>query len=157
MQFVEVSLVLSAVKCALYSQNEDVVRLALQFFTQISDETYEMANKSYHQQVVSWFVKVVKQTFENNNTAASSPPTPQTVYSSVFRSSAEMLENHPFLVREAAVLLTSLFREPSLRLVKIPELLYNVFQDDIFMCYETMNSLLPELNRLDREGARMML
>ena len=75
-QFVEVSLVLSAVKCALYSQNEDVVRLALQFFTQISDETYEMANKSYHQQVVSWFVKVVKQTFENNNTAASSPPTP---------------------------------------------------------------------------------
>ena len=94
-QFVEVSLVLSAVKCALYSQNEDVVRLALQFFTQISDETYEMANKSYHQQVVSWFVKVVKQTFENNNTAASSPPTPQTVYSSVFRSSAEMLENHP--------------------------------------------------------------
>ena len=68
-----------------------------------------------------------------------------------------MLENHPFLVREAALLLTSLFREPSLRLVKIPELLYNVFQDDIFMCYETMNSLLPELNRLDREGARMML
>ena len=67
---------LSAVKSALYSHNEDVVRLALQFFTQISDETYEMANKSYHQQVVSWFVKVVKQTFENNKTAASSPPTP---------------------------------------------------------------------------------
>ena len=68
-----------------------------------------------------------------------------------------MLESHPFLVREVAILITSLFREPSLRLVKMPELLYNVFQDDIFMCFETMNSLLPELNRLDREGARMML
>ena len=116
-----------------------------------------MANKSYHQQVVSWFVKVVKQTLENNKTLASSPPTPQTISNSVFRTSVELLENHPFLVREVAILVTSLFREPSLRLVKMPELLYNVFQDDIFMCYETMNSLVPELNKLDREGARSML
>ena len=75
-QFVEVSLVLSSVKSALLSQNERVARLAIQFFTQVSDETYEMANKSYHQQVVSWYVKVVKQTLENNKTLASSPPTP---------------------------------------------------------------------------------
>ena len=60
-------------------------------------------------------------------------------------------------MREVAILVTSLFREPSLRLVKMPELLYNVFQDDIFMCYETMNSLLPELNKLDREAAKAML
>ena len=39
----------------------------------------------------------------------------------------------------------------------MPELLYNVFQDDIFMCYETMNTLLPELNKLDREASRLML
>ena len=61
------------------------------------------------------------------------------------------------MVREVAILVTSLFREPSLRLVKMPELLYNVFQDDIFMCYETMNTLLPELNKLDREASRLML
>ena len=60
-------------------------------------------------------------------------------------------------MREVAILVTSLFREPSLRLVKMPELLYNVFQDDIFMCYETMNTLLPELNKLDREASRLML
>ena len=116
-----------------------------------------MANKSYHQQVVSWFVKVIKQAFENNKTLASSPPTPQTINNSVFRTSVELLENHPFLVREVAILVISLFREPSLRLVKMPELLYNVFQDDIFMCYETMNSLVPELNKLDREAAKAML
>ena len=116
-----------------------------------------MANKNYHKQIVSWYVKVVKQTFQDNNTLASSPPTPQTIYSSVFRSSVELLEIHPFLVKDVAKLCYSLFREPSLRLVKIPELLKNVFQDDIFMCYETMNSLLPELHKIDREGAKKML
>ena len=51
----------------------------------------------------------------------------------------------------------SLFREPSLRLMKVPELLYNVFQDDIFMCYETVNTLLPELHKIDRDATRKML
>ena len=42
------TLVLSAVKCGLYSQNERVVKLALQFLTQVSEMFYIMANKNYH-------------------------------------------------------------------------------------------------------------
>ena len=106
---------------------------------------------------MTWYIKVVKQTFQDTKTTASSPPTPQLIYSSVFRSSVECLEIHPLLAKDVARLCFSLFREPSLRLVKVPELLHNVFQDDIFMCYETMNTLLPELNILDRNGTKKML
>ena len=100
---------------------------------------------------------MVKQTFQDRNSQASSPPTPQIVYSSVLRSSVECLEVHSFLAKDVATLCISLFRESSLRLVKVPELLETVFQDDIFMCYETMNTLLPEFHKIDRELTRKML
>mmetsp|Transcript_11832 Transcript_11832/g.15028 ORF Transcript_11832/g.15028 Transcript_11832/m.15028 type:complete len:120 (+) Transcript_11832:808-1167(+) len=40
---------------------------------------------------------------------------------------------------------------------KLPALLRAAYQDDIFMAYETMNSILSDLKKLDRELAKQMI
>lgn len=58
---------------------------------------------------------------------------------------------HHSLVKEAANLYLSVFKSESYRLSQLPELLKEAYSDDIFMMYETMSSLLVDLNRLDRD------
>jgi hypothetical protein len=39
----------------------------------------------------------------------------------------------------------------------IPDQLYLIFQDDIYMCFESVHVLLPELHKMDPEKAREMV
>ena len=58
---------------------------------------------------------------------------------------------------EVAQLYQSVFTCEPLTLSRLPPLLKEAYQDDIFMMYETMNSLLGELNKVDREGTKKAL
>ena len=70
---------------------------------------------------------------------------------------AECLEQHSALVGECSKLIYSVFTTSSLSLTNLPELLKIAYQDDVFMAYETMNSVLGDLNKIDRERTKRAL
>ena len=66
---------------------------------------------------------------------------------SLLRQTCEALEDQTSRAADVANLLMTIFKtEP---LSHIPDLLYETFDDDIYMCYESLHVLLPELYRLD--------
>ena len=54
------------------------------------------------------------------------------------------------MVKDAANLYCSVFKSESFKLAQLPELLKETYSDDIFMMYETMSTLLGDLNKIDR-------
>ena len=86
-----------------------------------------------------WFTKHVPQ------------PEDSFLHNSVLQSVAECLEQHHSLIKEAASLYLSVLKSDGFKLTQLPELLKEAYEDDIFMMYETMSSLLGDLNKLDRD------
>ena len=80
-----------------------------------------------------WFTKIVKQ------------PENSIVHNSVLQSVSECLETHQGLVADASRLLYGVFTTENLNLGKLPALLKVAYDDDIFMLYETMNTILGDL------------
>lgn len=85
----------------------------------------------------AWFTKIVRQ------------PDTSSLHNSVLQSAAECLETHPALTSEVAALFHSVFSARSLGLGKLPVILRAAYEDDIFMMYETINSILTDLKRID--------
>ena len=55
------------------------------------------------------------------------------------------------MVTDVAKLYLSVFQTEEFKLSQLPEMLKEAYTDDIFMLYETMNSLLGDLNKLNRD------
>ena len=64
-------------------------------------------------------------------------------------ATAECLELHQSLVKEVTKLIHSVFSAPKLGIHNLVTVLKRVYQDDIFMMYDTMHSMLGELKNLD--------
>lgn len=75
----------------------------------------------------------------------------------MLQSTAECLEVHHNLVSGAAKLLFSVFKSGQLKLSQLPSMLKLVYNDDIFMMYETINSVIFDLKDIDRDAAKLML
>ena len=58
---------------------------------------------------------------------------------------------------DIANLIFNVFKTENLKLKQLPALLKEVYYDDIFMLYETMNAILNDLNKLDREMTKAAL
>lgn len=61
------------------------------------------------------------------------------------------------MVSDLAELLYGVFTTEPLNLAMLPKLLKIAYEDDIFMMYETMNSLIGELNKIGREPTKKAL
>ena len=67
----------------------------------------------------------------------------------MIQSVAECLEMHAALAPEVAALIHSVFMAPSLGLNKFPAILRAAYEEDVFMAYETINSVLTDLKKID--------
>ena len=142
-QEIDVLLILGAVKCGLYSQKEDAARLALELLLKINESLRRtFPDQKYDVNFAKWFIKVVRQ------------PDDSALHNSVLQSVAECLEMHHGLVQDVARLLKSIFDTHEFKLSQLPGLLKQVYEDDIFMMYETMHAVLSDLNKLDRESTK---
>lgn len=151
-QEIDVILVLSAIKCGLYSRDEITAKTCLQVlfkvieFLRKGNEEYKKRGKPmpvlFDVVFSKWFTKHVPQ------------PEDSFLHSSVLQSVAECVEQHHSLAKDAAGLYLSVFKSESFKLAQLPELLKEAYSDDIFMLYETMSSLLGDLNKLDRDTTK---
>ena len=77
------------------------------------------------------------------------------VNAELLRQTCEALEDQSSKAADVAQLLLTIYKtEP---MSHIPDQLYVIFQDDIYMCFESVHVLLPELHRLDPDKARQMV
>ena len=151
-QEIDMIIVLGAIKCGLYSRNETTAKLCLELMFKIveflrkGNEEYKRRGKElpvvFDTVFSNWFVKHVPQ------------PEDSFLHNSVLQSVAECIEMHHNLVKQAASLYISVFKSENFRLSMLPELLKEAYSDDIFMLYETMSSLLNDLNKMDREATK---
>lgn len=74
------------------------------------------------------------------------------VNADLLRQTCEALEDQTSRVTDVAQLLLTIYKSEPLS--HIPDQLYLTFQDDIYMCFESVHVLLPELYRLDADKAR---
>lgn len=77
------------------------------------------------------------------------------VNADLLRQTCEALEDQTSRVADVAQLLMTIYKSEPLS--NIPDQLYVGFQDDIYMCFESVHVLLPELHKLDEEKAREMI
>jgi len=65
----------------------------------------------------------------------------------------EALDSHPSLSGEVARLILSVFRESgegtSVYLRHLPDMLEEIYSDDIFLCYEALSAILPEIEKIN--------
>lgn len=95
---------------------------------------------------VNWFVKVTKQSEDS------------ILHNCVVQSAAECIEQHQSLVSDVSKLIfTVLTATGGVTLAQLPAILRSSYEDDVFMEYETINSILGDLNKLDSQKTKEMV
>lgn len=71
----------------------------------------------------------------------------------------ETLSKHPSLLEPATKFLRALFKQTNLTegIDFLPEKLIELYQDDIFQVYYHLNTVLPELGRLDKASLNTVI
>ena len=163
--FSEVSLVLSCFSCAFVSQHVRIIQAALDLITRVAEEFYELetTTKDYHKQMASWFVKIQtekqrrKQQQNVYVPAKYRSATPDVVeIKCVMRQTTDLLEQHPQLTSEVSTVLHAMFKGSSMTLTQLPIKLMAIYDDDIFMAYDTLDSVLQFLNKINRSSTRKL-
>ena len=151
---IEAILVLSALKCGLYSPCEPVAKLCLLLLNRIlitlREASRELGDvRPYDTRFAVWFTRIVKNAESEDSLF---------LHDSVLQSTVECLEMHDVLVTDIATLILNVFQSKEIGgLAVLPVILKQAYAEDVFVVYETIHSLLSDLNRLDSKETQHAL
>ena len=94
----DVTLILSAIRCGVYSQDYDSAKMSVALLLRVSEAFAAIKSKSHHTIISQWFTKINPLPLGDNMSLKS-----------VLRGTSEMLDTHPSLVSEISKLIYSIF------------------------------------------------
>ena len=139
----DVTLLLTAIKCGLYSQDFESAKTTVSLLMRVSEAFASLKSKPHHSVISQWFVRINSQPLNGSMQLKS-----------VLRGLAEAIDTHPSIVNEAAKLIFSICQRGEPSLTQLTQVFKDTFDDDEFMIYETMHECLPVFNKLDRDATR---